>query len=446
MSIIRGLIIYLLRIIPSLLGIGLILFLHEFGHFTAAKILKVDVECLSLGIGPKLISFHGKQTEFRISAIPFGGYCRMHGSIDLTKALRENADSFDKTEAGSYFSAAPVKRFLIFFAGPLANFILASILFSLASAIPAEHISDKAFITPISEYPAVFSSSIKQPEVMKGDLVKSADGIDIVDYQDLERYLSTLNGQTSELTILRDGNIVTAIIYPILREDGNYSYGISLLQRPIIGRSESDSFKAGDVIATADDKIIEWTYDLYTLGRRKVNAEIIRDGSVITCPIDLSGALPFAWHSELRRYSEHVNHIAYGLYKASDVSMTTLEALGALMTFQVDDARTIITGPMKAASTFSSISALAFRTSTSSGLRAVLTLLAFVSISISVGNLLPIPTFDGGGMLMSVAEMIKRKPLKPKTYVVLQISGMIIAYAIIAFMYGLDIKDILTKN
>ena len=446
MNIISSFIMYLLRIIPSLLGIGLVLFLHELGHFAAARLLRVDVECLSLGIGPKLISFYGKKTEFRISAIPFGGYCRMHGSIDLTKALRENADSFDKTEAGSYFSASPLKRFLIFLAGPLANFILASVLFTLASAIPAEHISDKPYITPISEYPAIFQAGIEQKELQNGDLVISADGIDISDYQELERYLSSLNGKPSVIKVLRNGNIQSITIYPTLRDDGGYSYGISLLQKPIIGRSESDAFEPGDIIISADGKPIEWTYDLYSLGRTLAEAEIDRNGSVIRCDIDLSRTLPFAWYSDLRRYSEPVNHVSYGLSKAYDVSLTTLEALGALITFQVDDARTIITGPMKAASTFSSISALAFSTSSSSGLRTVLTLLAFVSISISVGNLLPIPTFDGGGMMMSLAEIIKRKPLKPKTYVVLQISGMIIAYAIIAFMYGLDIKDILIRK
>ena len=107
-----------------------------FLHFTAARLLDVDVEVLSYGMGPKLFSFQGPKTEYRISLFLFGGYCRMKGSLDLMKALKDDARSMDKTEAGSYFGTTPVVRFLIYLAGPLMNFLLAVLLLALSSLIP----------------------------------------------------------------------------------------------------------------------------------------------------------------------------------------------------------------------------------------------------------------------------------------------------------------------
>lgn len=443
LTLLTSLFYYLLKLIPSLLGISIVLFLHELGHFIASRLLGVDVECLSVGIGPKLFSFHGK-TEYRISLIPFGGYCRMGGSLDLTKALRDNKESLDVAEAGSYFGSEPFKRFIIFLAGPLANFLLAALLFLIAALIPTEHISNEAYITPVSAYMEVFHSPIKQESVLKGDLVFKADNIPISDWETLEDYLLSKEGDSVKLTILRDGKTIDVTIAPNYI-DGRYSYGIANLIKPVIGRSESDLLKTSDIITEAYGNKIEWTYDLYRYKGSEVLVTVKRDNEEFNTELDLTKTLPFAWNAELRRYRDNINVFTYGFEKAAATSYTTLKALGALVTFQTKDAREIITGPMKAASTFGTITTLAFRTSKSSGVRALLTLLAFVSISISVGNLIPIPTFDGGGMLMSFAEMIKRKPLRPRTYVILQISGMIAAYAIIVFMYALDIKDMILK-
>ena len=153
----------LIFLIIGLLGIGLVIFVHELGHFAAARIFHVDVEVLSYGFGPRLLSYHGSKTEYRISAIPFGGYCRMKGSIDLTKALRDNASSLDVAEEGSYFAVRPSRRFLIYLAGPLANFLAAALILSISSMIPVNRLSDPAYITPISLYPGLFGEAPRQP-------------------------------------------------------------------------------------------------------------------------------------------------------------------------------------------------------------------------------------------------------------------------------------------
>ena len=74
---------YILYLFLGLLAIGFVVFLHELGHFAAARMLGVEVEVLSYGMGPKVFSIYGRKTEYRLSLFLFGGYCRMKGSIDL---------------------------------------------------------------------------------------------------------------------------------------------------------------------------------------------------------------------------------------------------------------------------------------------------------------------------------------------------------------------------
>ena len=122
------------------------------------------------------------------------------------------------------------------------------------------------------------------------------------------------------------------------------------------------------------------------------------------------------------------------------MAAAALKALGAFFTLHLEDALTVLTGPVKAAESIGGITVLAFSESSLSGLRAASRLLAMVSVSIAVGNMLPIPTFDGGQMLINVIEMVKRRALSPRSYVMLQIAGMVMALIIMILMYSLDVK------
>ncbi|MBO8435672.1 MAG: RIP metalloprotease RseP [Spirochaetes bacterium] len=428
----------LLYLILGLLGIGLIIFLHELGHFIAARLMHVDVEVLSYGMGPRLFSIYGRKTEYRLSLIPFGGYCRMKGSLDLMKALKDDSKSMEKTEEGSYFGTTPFSRFLIYLSGPLMNFLLAIVMLAVLAIIPVDRLSDPAIITPISEYPEVFNSNVEQPSVEKGDkLIASGDYV-FADWQDAEDFISSHSGEDIPVTIERDGRTMEIVLHPSFI-DGNCLYGISNLQKAIVGRSLSESFKEDDRIVKADGKKIEYTLDLYSIDKDSFSLTIDRNGTLLEREIT-EGSLPFAWKSSIRKSAESVNPLAYGVKRTSDLAGAALSALGAFITFHLEDALAVMTGPVKAAESIGGITALAFSESGASGIRALLLLLAIVSVSIAVGNLLPIPTFDGGQMLINIAEMISGKALSPRSYVILQIAGMIAALIIMAAMYSLDIK------
>lgn len=435
----------LVKYVVGILLIGLVVFLHELGHFIAARSLGVDVEVLSFGMGPRVFSWYGRKTEYRISALPFGGYCRMKGSIDLAKALHDDKDSIDKLEAGSYFAASASTRFLIYFAGPFTNFLLAVLLLTIASALPVERISDKCIVTPISEYPTIFPSGIEQPGIEKGDLILELDGEAVLDYQDFARRLPS-DGSAASVTVERNFEIVQETLEPT-RNGDSFTFGIALMQKPVIALSDDDVLHDGDLIVAVDDKAVKCTLDVYALMGEQSVLTVERDGTFFETVLERTSPLPFAWKSDIVVRSDDVGlgTIRHGLFRAGEYFVTTIEALGALVTLNFDDARNIIVGPMKASYSIADISAKAFTASTDSGLRSLCYLLSIVSISLCVGNTLPIPTFDGGGMLISFAEMVKKRNLRPRTYIWLQMFGMVVAVLIIVWMYSLDAMALLSR-
>ena len=429
---------HLLMLLLGLIAIGIILFIHELGHFAIARLFHVDVEVLSFGLGPKLIGYQGKTTEYRISAIPFGGYCRMHGSLDLTKALQDNARTMEKAEAGSYFSVSPWRRFLIYLAGPLTNFILAVLLLFVAAIIPVERISDEAYVTPVSEYADLFGSDIKQPGILKGDKLIASGDKKFIDWQDAESYLDEHSGEMIPLTVIRNGEITETELIPQKNGD-RWAYGIALLQKPVVGKSFSDDFSEGDLITAIDGIPVSSTYDIYRYGNKEFKLTILRDGIESEREIH-DGSLPFAWKSSTRIARDSYNPLSHALARSIELFHSTLSALGAFLTFHFQEALEVITGPVKAAESIGNITVAAFSVSERSGIRSVLQLLSVISVSLSAGNILPIPTFDGGQMLMALYEMARKKALSPRTYVMLQIIGMILALLIMAAMYAIDFK------
>ena len=108
-------------IVWGLLGLCVIVIVHEFGHFIAAKLLNIDVESFSVGMGPILARKQIGATEFRLSLLPVGGYCGIKGESDFQKAIENNLSHIEP-EPRSFFEN-PFKRLIIAFSGPFANIV-----------------------------------------------------------------------------------------------------------------------------------------------------------------------------------------------------------------------------------------------------------------------------------------------------------------------------------
>lgn len=430
---IAGYALTLFYLLIGLLGTGIVIFIHELGHYASAKMCHVSVEILSFGFGRPIFSHMGKNTEFRISLIPFGGYCRLGGSEDLSVALANNEKKIAYAEQGSLFAIHPLKKLFIYAAGPVTNLILAYILFFIVALIPVERVSNRAYIAPVSDYPSLFDLDIVQDGIEKGDEVIGYDGKAVKDYEDLASYLSSREGESVTLTLIRNGEEMESTVTPT-RINGGWTYGITNLVEPVIGRSESPLFAVGDRIKSVNGVDVEWDLDILSIEGESFTFTLLgEDGSIRAVTLD-SSSFPFAFRSGLRVYRDTANSFGEAYERTSDFFLRTAKAIGKLMTLHIGEALKEISGPFSSASNMGRISTLAFRTSSSSGIRTVFYLLAIVSISICVGNLIPIPTFDGGQMLICTAEIIRRRPLRPRAYLILHITGLVLAWSIVIVM------------
>lgn len=185
----------LFSLIPTAIVLGILILVHEFGHFLACRISGVRVEKFSIGFGPKLVSFKGKETEYVISLFPFGGYVKPSG------------ESVSEVEAGQLrpydYLAAPVwKRIFIVVAGVLMNYLLSFVLFvaiyMIGRPVPLAQIGDF-----VKDYPAEASG------LQKGDRVVAIDGAPVKLWAELTEKLNQVTREEVGLRVIRQEKELT---------------------------------------------------------------------------------------------------------------------------------------------------------------------------------------------------------------------------------------------
>lgn len=188
--------------IISILVLSFLIFFHELGHFTAARIFGVKVEVFSIGFGKKLVTRMYKGTQYCISAIPLGGYVQMKGQDDTdpTKV------SFD---ADSYNTKAPWKRIIILFAGPFANFLLAFLLYIAIANIGV--IKFAPIIGNVSD-----NSPAKSIELTQGDKILQINNQDVQTWDDVSKLIKDSTGEL-HLVLQRDNQIYRQSVTPEIK-------------------------------------------------------------------------------------------------------------------------------------------------------------------------------------------------------------------------------------
>lgn len=175
---------------------------HEFGHFITAKRLKVHVQIFSLGFGPKLWSVKKDETEYRLSAIPLGGYVKMAGD-EPTERLEGKPYEFLSRSAGD--------RFKIIFAGPALNYILAFAIFSVIFMFGSPTLTTEVggFL---KDYPA------EKAGILVGDKILTVDGKSVKYWEDMTALIHKHSGGSIKISLDRKGAIVEKDIAPMVRK------------------------------------------------------------------------------------------------------------------------------------------------------------------------------------------------------------------------------------
>ncbi|MGH7303452.1 MAG: M50 family metallopeptidase, partial [Candidatus Rokuibacteriota bacterium] len=191
-------------IVSFVIVIGILILIHELGHFFVARWTGVGVERFSIGFGPVLFRWRGKETEYCLSAIPMGGYVKMMGEENPLEG--GETLSYDPSKA---FALKPLwARFLIVFAGPGMNFVLAVVVFSAFLAIVGRPVWPAAVGKVDSAGPAAPAG------LRTGDVVTAVNGREVRYWEDLERAIAKSDGRPLELRVQRGGTVETVTVTP----------------------------------------------------------------------------------------------------------------------------------------------------------------------------------------------------------------------------------------
>lgn len=196
----------MITFLSVLVVFSILILVHEAGHFFTAKRMGVRIEKFSFGFGPKLLSFKKGETEYSVCAIPLGGYVKMAGDEPAEKRAGEEWE---------FLSKSPIQRFGIVISGPLTNYLLAFLLFSLIFVIGAPALTTEVEKI-LKDFPA-YSAGIKQ-----GDKIISVNGKDIKYWDGLLLEVSkATSGAEMNLTVLREGQLVSIKLIPKVIETKN---------------------------------------------------------------------------------------------------------------------------------------------------------------------------------------------------------------------------------
>ncbi len=232
-------------IMPTVIVLGILIFVHELGHFLLAKKLGVGVVTFSLGFGPKLIGRKIGETQYQISAVPLGGFVKLIG---------ENPEEEVKEEDLSRsFSAQPIwKRILIISAGPFFNFFLAIVLFSTINLFGIPYFP--SIVGEVS--PGLPAEKVG---LKKGDLVLSIDGKEVSKWEDLHKIISDSKGKELSIKVKRNGEVLNFKVNPqAVKEKNLFGEEVETFRIGIVNPKEVLIEKVNPMIALGMGFVQTW--------------------------------------------------------------------------------------------------------------------------------------------------------------------------------------------
>ena len=448
---------YLIYILAFAVLLGVLVTIHEFGHFIVARMCRVHVQRFSIGMGPvfyKKLDKHG--TEFALSAIPLGGYVSMITN-KLIELEPEISNQLTEEQLKNTFDSKPKwQRASIMFAGPLANFLLSIFIFTgifLNTADPK--------IVPVvnSSNQQITYSSDESFEI--NDQILSINNTSVKEAKDVNLELLTYAGYTGDLSfeVARDGlensiNILVKVsnFLPTSESQSNpteyLGVDISYLMQPIIGKvipsgsADNAGIKSNDRILKIGDANINFASDIQKQvsenPNNNVEFKIERDGKIIYLPVDIGsqsredkivGMLGVSFGTSRGLYQS----LLKGVYETYNLSVKTLQFIGKMISGNMGTEN--LSGPI-------GIAQMAGDTA-QAGFLPFMYLMALLSISLAVLNLLPIPVLDGGQLTLLGIEAIRGKPLPEKAENIIYTGGAAIVVMLMVFAIFNDISRFL---
>jgi len=362
-------------IIPFLILITIVVFIHEYGHYYFAKRYGVGITDFSIGFGKEIFGWNDKSgTRWKICWIPLGGYVKFFGDRNVfsESEQQEVINKYNDEDKKKLFILKPLyQRSIIVAAGPLANFVLAILIFTMINLFVGKDMTP-AVIDEVQKDSPAFVAGMK-----KNDQIISIANNKVESILEVSTYINTSTSETIEFIILRNNQEISINVKPNL-VDGIDSLGNSVKKRMI-----------GIKLSYPNNE-----FQKQPLGPTKA--------------------------------------IYYSVKEVWFVTATSLNYLGKIITGSGDSSQ--LGGPIRIAKITGQVAEL--------GIVPFLSIMAYISISLGVINLFPIPMLDGGHLLFYFFEKILGRPLSQKTQEGFFRIGLFLLFSLMFFVTFNDLREL----
>ena len=413
----------------TLIALGVLVTIHEFGHFWVARRCGVKVLRFSIGFGTPLIRWHDRQgTEFVVAAIPLGGYVKMLDEREAAVAPEQLSQAFNRKSVG--------QRIAIVAAGPLANFILAFVFFWLLAMLGTQQV--RPVIGAVAP-----DSLAANAGLLVGQELLAINGESVTGWAAVNLQLVRRLGESGTLEVLvnqADSNVQSLHqvqlhdwLQGVAEPDPIGALGIQPWRpeiTPVLAELDPDGpafsagFKIGDRLLSLDaEPLSQWQQvvdRVRGLAGQRVVFAVQRDAQILNIPVTLAvrgesdarsgylgaGVQAPQWPAQmLRKISFNpAEAVVEGLQRTWMMSALTLDSMKKMLIGQLSVKN--LSGPITIAKVAGA--------SAQSGIGDFLNFLAYLSISLGVLNLLPIPVLDGGHLLFYLVEWVRGRPLSER--------------------------------
>ena len=450
----------LFTILSFILLISIIVGIHELGHFLMARFYNIHVLKFKIGFGKELFSFEDKRNcSYSFGILPLGGYVQMLGE---NNPVQEESD-IQLQDKKSYLQATPGERAAVTFAGPLANFILAALVYFYLALVGTTQLS--SFVGDV-----VPGSLFAEYGIEVKDKIVEVDQQSVTVFNDINLILSKRIGDTGSINVkyLRNGN-EESISVPINnwlskndQTSPSYVLGIQPFLPPIVGKLQDKGpafnfgIKEGDLIQSINGNVIltwqDLSKNLSQLPNQLIELQILRDKTVENLMLETSSFLDSEgvqkgrigilasnnlnqWPDEyvVEKKESFFSALLVGIKDTYRYTLLIISSIGKMISGSISADN--LGGPIQ-------ISVLA-GSAAKAGYVTFLSMVALLSINLGLLNLLPIPILDGGQLLMIAIEKMKGSPVSDMTLEYSMRVGLVLVVSLMIFAFANDIARLI---